>query len=265
MTNNHVVEDAQSLEVILADGTSAPAELVGTDIFADLAVIKIDIPVPAVAELGDSSALQPGETVIAIGSALGDFKNTVTAGVVSALDRQIDTGQGYSMEGMIQTDAAINSGNSGGPLINLAGQVIGINTLVIRGSGYSATAEGLGFAVPANTVAEISQQIIETGHASRPYMGISYQSITPQLAGAYDLPAQWGAYLMEVAPGLAADEAGLQKDDIIVALDGEEISEDQTFVNLLLRHHPGNTLDLTIIRDGSELTVPITLGERPQS
>jgi len=145
VTNNHVVEGAASLSVILADGTELPAELVGVDTFADLAVVKVEGRMPAVMEFGNSDYIKPGETAIAIGSPLGDFKNTVTVGVISAIDRAIDTSSSYQMEGLIQTDAAINSGNSGGPLVNLAGQIIGINTMVIRGRTGSAPAEGLGF------------------------------------------------------------------------------------------------------------------------
>jgi 2-alkenal reductase len=152
VTNNHVVDGAESLEVILADGTHIPAQLIGVDPFADLAVVKVDGTMPAVAVWGNSDTLEPGEAVIAIGSPLGDFQNTVTVGVVSATGRSIDTGSGYQMEGLIQTDAAINHGNSGGPLVNLAGQVVGINTLVVRGSSFNqAVAEGLGFAIASNT------------------------------------------------------------------------------------------------------------------
>nr|MBP7690149.1 trypsin-like peptidase domain-containing protein [Thermoflexales bacterium] len=136
VTNNHVVDGYQSLEVIYADGSKVPAKLVGTDQYADVAVIKVEGQVPAVAQLGDSNNVRIGETVIAIGSALGDFKNTVTQGVISAVGRSLDTGDGFSLENMLQTDAAINHGNSGGPLINLAGQVIGINTAIVRGSSF---------------------------------------------------------------------------------------------------------------------------------
>ena len=153
LTNNHVIEGAQQLQVIFADGSQQDATLVGTDQYSDLAVLKISGTVPAVAVLGNSDALNPGETVIAIGSPLGDFKNTVTVGVVSATGRSIDTGQGYTIDGLIQTDAAINQGNSGGPLVNLAGEVIAINTLIIRNSGTGTVTEGLGFAIPINTAA----------------------------------------------------------------------------------------------------------------
>ncbi len=157
ITNNHVVEDSQSLEVIHADGTKVPATLVGADEFSDLAVLHVEGEIPATAALGDSGALQPGEPVIAIGSPLGDFKGTVTVGVISALDRQLEVGGGLTMEGLIQTDAAINQGNSGGPLVNALGQVIGINTAIVRGTGAGgAVAEGLGFAIPSNVVQEVA-------------------------------------------------------------------------------------------------------------
>jgi len=156
LTNNHVVEGAQEVSVILSDGTTEKAAIVGTDLYADLAVLKVDGKVPAVAALGNSDVLNPGETVIAIGSPLGDFKNTVTVGVVSATGRTIDTGDGYQIEDLIQTDAAINQGNSGGPLLNLAGEVIGINTLVVRSTGTGAVAEGLGFAIPVNTARTVA-------------------------------------------------------------------------------------------------------------
>ncbi len=164
VTNNHVVEDASDLYVVLSDGTELEAEIVSRDIYADLAVLKVEGTMPAVAPLGDSEDLKPGETVIAIGSPLGTFRNSVTVGVISATGRTLDTGEGYNMENLIQTDAAINSGNSGGPLVNLAGEVIGVNTLVVRGSSSSsASAEGLGFAIPSDTVELIANQIIEKG------------------------------------------------------------------------------------------------------
>ena len=151
LTNNHVVEGTQTLNIILSDGTQEKATIVGTDPYSDIAVLKADGKVPAVAKLGNSDMLQPGESVIAIGSPLGDFKNTVTVGVVSATGRSIDTGNGYQIEGLIQTDAAINQGNSGGPLVDLAGEVIGINTLIVRNTGTGTVAEGLGFSIPINT------------------------------------------------------------------------------------------------------------------
>jgi 2-alkenal reductase len=162
ITNAHVVENQQNLEVIFSDGSRASATVVGSDASLDLAVIKVDIAVPAVAEFGDSSALEPGQPAIAIGTALGDFRNTVTAGVVSAIDRDLDTGSGRAaLHDLIQTDASINEGNSGGPLIDVSGQVIGINVAVVRGTGIQgAVAEGLGFAIPSNTARDYADQVI---------------------------------------------------------------------------------------------------------
>jgi 2-alkenal reductase len=163
ITNEHVVENQQNLEVIFSDGSKAVATVVGSDASLDLAIIKVHIAVPAVAEFGDSSALEPGQPAIAIGTALGDFRNTVTAGVVSALDRDLDSGSGgAALHDLIQTDASINEGNSGGPLIDVNGRVIGINVAVVRGTGMQgAVAEGLGFAISSNTAQEYADQIIE--------------------------------------------------------------------------------------------------------
>ena len=163
LTNNHVIANTQNVNIVLADGTQQKATIVGTDQYADLAVLKTDGRVTAVAQLGNSDVLKPGESVIAIGSPLGDFKNTVTVGVVSATGRSIDTGNGYQIDNLIQTDAAINQGNSGGPLVNLVGQVIGINTLVVRNSGSGSVAEGLGFAIPVNTGSPAARAGIQRG------------------------------------------------------------------------------------------------------
>lgn len=190
ITNNHVVEGTQEVSIILSDGTEQTATLVGTDLYSDIAVLKTDGNVPAVARLGNSDVLKPGESVIAIGSPLGNFKNTVTVGIVSATGRAIDTGSGYQIEDLVQTDAAINHGNSGRPLVNLAGEVIGVNTLVVRNTNSGDVAEGLGFSIPVNTAQAVAQQIIEKGYFARPYLGISFQPINPDIAARYDLPAQ---------------------------------------------------------------------------
>jgi S1-C subfamily serine protease len=159
VTNHHVIENVLSVEVIFSDGTKSGATVVGSDASLDLAVIKVESTVPAVAILGNSDTLEPGQPVVAIGSALGDFRNTVTAGIVSALDRTLEDLESGSLSGLVQTDAAINEGNSGGPLISLDGEVVGINVAVVRGDGYT-TAEGLGFAIPSNTVRSVLNRVV---------------------------------------------------------------------------------------------------------
>jgi len=266
LTNNHVVEGADQVDIILANGQQLPAKIIGTDRFSDLAVLKTEGKMPAVAELGNSDALKPGETVIAIGSPLGDFKNTVTLGVVSATGRSIDTGNGYQMEGLIQTDAAINHGNSGGPLVNLLGQVIGINTLIIRGAGLSGdVAEGLGFAIPSNTARAVAEQLIEHGYVSRPYLGIRWQWITPDIANAYGLPVQWGVYISQVIPGSPADVAGLQRGDIITQIGDIKLDNNHPYMNALFTYSPNQTVELTVVRGQHVLTVKVTLGESATS
>lgn len=261
LTNNHVVEGTKEVKVVLSDGTEQAAKIVGTDIFSDIAVLKTDGEVPAVAALGNSDALDPGESVIAIGSPLGNFKNTVTVGVVSATGRSIDTGNGYQIEDLIQTDAAINHGNSGGPLVNLAGEVIGINTLVVRNTNSGDVAEGLGFAIPVNTAQAIAGQIIEKGYFARPYMGIRYQPVTPQIAARYDLAAQWGAYVMEVVENGPASEAGLKQGDIITKIGDVTLDATHSYVNTLFTFKPGDQVTLTVMREGKETQIQITLGE----
>lgn len=262
LTNNHVVEGARSLQVILADGTQQPAKVVGTDIYADLAVLKMEGRVPSFAILGNSDVLKPGETVIAIGSPLGDFKNTVTTGVVSATGRSIDSGNGYQIEGLIQTDAAINQGNSGGPLVNLAGELIGINTLVVRGSGYGgAVAEGLGFAIPVNTARAVAEQIIQKGYFSRPYLGIRWQSVTPDIAARYNLPVEWGIYVTYVADNSPASQAGIEQGDIIVRMGDVSIDETHSFMNALFVHKPGDLVAVEAVRQGEKINMQVTLGE----
>lgn len=261
LTNNHVVEGTNQVQVILSDGSQQEAKIIGTDIYADLAVLKTEGKVPAVASLGNSDILTPGEMVIAIGSPLGDFRNTVTLGVVSATGRSIDTGQGYQIENLIQTDAAINQGNSGGPLVNLLGQVIGINTLVVRGSPSGAIAEGLGFAIPVNTARSVAEQIIQKGYVSRPYMGIRWQLITPRVAALYDLPVQWGVYVTEVIPNSPASQAGIRRGDIIIRIGDITLDENHSYINALFQHKPGDIVTVEIARGSKTIEVQVTLGE----
>lgn len=260
LTNNHVVEGAADLVVILSDGTEIPAEVISLDEFSDLAVIQAEGNMPAVAMLGNSDQIKPGETVIAIGSPLGTFKNSVTVGVVSATGRVLDTGSGYQMEDLIQTDAAINQGNSGGPLVNLAGEVVGINVAIVRSSG-SSVAEGLGFAIPANTARIIAEQMIENGYFARPYLGIRWQAITPAIAQRYGLPVEWGVYIMEVSKGSPAELGGLQKGDILTQIGNRTIDEQNSFANALFAYQPGQVVEIKVVRDNLELEIPVTLGE----
>ena len=262
LTNNHVIEDTSRILVILADGSELPAEIVGTDIYADLAILNASGEMPSVADLGNSDTLKPGETVIAIGSPLGDFTNTVTVGVISATGRSLDTGSGFLMEDLIQTDAAINQGNSGGPLVNLNGDVVGINTLVVRGSGRSNTiAEGLGFAIPINTARIVAEQILDKGYFSRPHLGIRWQAITPRIARVYNLPVQWGAYISKVLPGGPAEKSGLHRGDIITHIDWIPLDEEHTYINTLFSHEPGEEVEIKAVRNRQEITVSLILGE----
>ena len=264
VTNNHVVDGAASLEVIFADGSHAAASLVGSDAFADIAVVRVASPVPSFAAWGDSSALAPGDTVIAIGSPLGDFANTVTAGVVSAIGRSIESEPGFRMEDLIQTDAAINHGNSGGPLVNLEGEIVGINTLVVRGSGRGeGAAEGLGFAIESARARTVAEAIIARGSYPRPYLGVLWEWVTPDVAEQNGLPATYGAYLSEVTAGSPAAEAGLRAGDLLTGIDGQAFDEDHPFLNRVLEHQPGDRVTLDTLRAGSSLQIEIVLGNRP--
>jgi 2-alkenal reductase len=261
LTNNHVVEGATELAVAFADSTRREAELVGTDPLSDIAVIRVRGEVPGIATIGDSTRLQPGETVMAIGSPLGNFRNTVTAGVVSALNRSVGM-----LEGLIQTDASINRGNSGGPLINLSGEVIGINTLVVRGGGGMLgvdQAEGLGFAVPSDIFSIVSNQLIQTGEMQYPYIGIRYRVIDGDLAVEENLPVSNGALVSDIQAGTPAEQSGLQPGDIITAVDGISLAQDKTLRYVLIQYQPGDTVQLTVLRNGSEIQLDLTFAARP--
>jgi len=275
LTNAHVVEGEQGLTVAFNEGKKVvSAKLVGADKTGDIAVLKIDGPVPAVAKFADSSKLQVGETVVAIGSALGDFRNSVTKGVISGVNRTVEG----STSVYVQTDAPINHGNSGGPLLNLRGEIVGINTLVVRdtpsaiGAGSDA-AEGLGFAIPSNTVKVLSDQLISKGSVSRPYFGISYQMITPALVGSTvgnaSVPAVEGAWVhgsrgSGIVTGGPADKAGLKDNDVITAVNGVALNDNNPLVNAVLNYKPGDVVKLTVQRGSQSLSLNLTLGERPQ-
>jgi 2-alkenal reductase len=261
ITNAHVVTGGQAFEVIFADGRMADATLVGSDPISDLAVIRVDGDVPATVALGDSSALQVGETVIAIGSPLGTFTNTVTEGIVSALDRNFPGAPTYT--NLIQHDAAINPGNSGGPLFNLRGEVVGVNTLGIPETA-SGPVQGLFFAIPSNTVRQIAETLIAEGEVAYPYLGVSVQPVTPQLQATYELPVDHGVWIVDVSPDTPAGTAGIREGDIITAINGETIDQRNSFTELLFQFNPGETVTVTVVRtDGETEEIDVTLAERP--
>lgn len=260
ITNNHVVNGARRLEVIFAHGGRVAAQLVGTTAEFDLAVLKVEAnAVPAVAPFGDSSALKQGERVAAIGSALGSFQNTVTSGVLSAHNRAL-AGQ----RGLLQTDTAINQGNSGGPLINLQGEVIGINVAVLRGSASGDLAEGLGFSIPSNTAKMVAKQLIETGEVAVPFLGVSYLDLNPQLSVENNLSVVTGSLVEEVLRGTAAEKAGLRAGDIILGVNGQPVDDAHPLSQLLLSHQVGDEVTLTLVRDNGQLEISVALGARPE-
>jgi len=271
LTNNHVVEGAQKLLVALPDGRSFQAKLIGRDPVTDLAVVQISGSNLPVAELGDSSQLQVGDWVVAIGNALAlDGGPTVTAGVVSALGRTVQEPSDTSAQGpylfdVIQTSAPINPGNSGGPLVNLAGQVVGINTLVAGQAEPGVPAQGIGFAISVAAAKPIADQLITTGKVVYPYIGISDIDLNPAIAAQLGIPDQAGIVIRRVGRGSPADQAGLQRLDVITAIDGKPLSGDSDLQRILRDHKPGDTLTLNVIRGNQKLTVKVVLGEAPSS
>jgi len=262
VTNAHVVAGARSLDVVFADGRRQVAEIVGTDSpFTDIAVVKVSAKDLDTLPLGDSDALTPGQRVVAIGSALGDFRNTVTEGVISGLHRTWREG-GIVLEDLIQTDAAINHGNSGGPLVNTQGQVIGINTSVIRQTQGGEAVEGIGFAIPSNTVQLVARQLIEKGRVARPFLGVAHQQINPALASFYNLPVKYGAFVLQVTADGPAGKAGVQAGDILVRLGDDPIDDAHPFLNVLMKHAPKERVKLTVNRNGQQLELEAVLTER---
>ena len=255
VTNAHVVAGGDEFAVVFADGEERAADLVGADPISDLAVLRVAPPVPATVRFGDSTALRPGQPVLAIGSPLGAFTNTVTAGVVSALGRDLPGEPFYT--NLVQHDAAINPGNSGGPLVDYAGEVVGVNTLGIP------EAQGLFFAIPSNTVRRIVERLVAEGRVAYPYLGVETRSVTPELATREDLAVENGALVVAVTPGGPAATAGVRAGDVIVAIVGEAIDERTPLVEALFAHRPGETVTVTLARDGQEREVQVTLAERP--
>jgi S1-C subfamily serine protease len=262
LTNKHVVENTGELTVITRDGKSYKATVKATDPFNDLAVISIEAKNLPVVELGDSDKLEVGQYVIAIGNALGEFQNTVTVGVVSAKGRTLEA-EGERLEDMIQTDAAINQGNSGGPLVNLKGQVVGVNTAMASG------AENIGFALPINTAKYAIESVKKSGKIIRPYIGIRYLVITKEIATINKLPVDYGVLISRgktlgetaIVQNSPADKAGLKEGDIITALNDQKIDENKSLPSILQQYKPGDTVELTVLRDSKEMKIRLTLGE----
>jgi S1-C subfamily serine protease len=266
VTNWHVVDGGDAFQAILQDGTPVDAELIGIDPRDDLAVVKIaPEAVPAVVTFGDSELVKPGQDVLAIGSPLGAFANTVTAGIVGGIGRNQlapqESTQCQDYSNLIQHDAAINHGNSGGPLFNLQGEVIGVNTLGIPTDDQGQPVQGLFFAVPSNTVKIAVDQLINTGTISRAYLGVTYYPVSPELARQYELPVEYGALISEVASGSPAEDGALARNDIILAVNGTEISADQPFDELMLPLQAGETVTFSVLRDGQTSDMQVTLGE----
>jgi S1-C subfamily serine protease len=267
LTNHHVVAGTNSLTVQLKDGRQFTGTIYGIDTLTDLAVVKVDATNLPTAPLGDSSAIKVGELAIAIGSPLGTYSNSVTAGIVSATGRSIDTDTG-SINNLIQTDAAINPGNSGGPLVDAIGDVIGINTAV------ASNAQGIGFSIPINIAKPIMQQAIAGQPLARPWIGIRYETIDLQLQQQLKLAVGQGAYVSggqdasganqpAVVPNSPADKAGVKEGDIVTSIEGQAIDGDHPLDAVLTQFAPGRTVTLEINRAGKTMDLQLTLGTRP--
>lgn len=268
LTNKHVVsERGAEYTVVLNDGSQYDASVVDVDPFNDLALLRVEAGDLPTVRLGDSDSLQTGQTVIAIGNALGEYSNTVTRGVISGLSRTVTagsrSGQSETLEDIIQTDAAINFGNSGGPLLNLAGEVIGVNTAI------SSQGQLVGFAIPINQAKVIIESVQQHGRIVRPYLGVRYVLITDEIAQQNNLSVDHGALIVRgnrpsdlaVVPGSPADKAGLQENDIILEVNGVEIDADHSLAHELQKNQPGDTVMLKVLSKGDEKTISATLEE----
>jgi S1-C subfamily serine protease len=278
VTNYHVIESARQIEVNFSGDDRVQATIVGVDPSTDLALLKINAQARALTPLplGDSDAVRVGDAVVAIGNPFG-LERTVTAGIVSALQREITAPNGYTIDKVIQTDAPINQGNSGGPLLNTRGQVIGVNSQIEPGDTGSGNL-GIGFAVPSGTLREVVAQLRESGKVEHAYLGVRTQPIDAVLARTYRLPVETGAIIAEVIPGSPADNAGLKEGDrevifggtsyvlggdIVTAADGEQVASPDDLRRLIAEKDPGDAVTLDIRRGESKRTVSVTLGRRP--
>ncbi len=269
VTNKHVVSDpSATYTVVLTSGKSYSATVLAQDPLQDLAVIKIDATGLPIVDLGNSNDVEVGQYVTASGNALGQFQNSVTVGVISAKNREIQAGDESNsstetLQDLFQTDAAINQGNSGGPLLNLKGQVIGMNTAIAA----KGQAEGIGFAIPINDIKASINQVKQTGKISRPYLGVMYVPLTNDIAKANNLKVNYGAYLVAsqgqsaVIAGGPADEAGLRTGDIITKIDDDTINADNSLTSILGKYSPNEKVKVTIVRDSDTKVLEVKLGE----
>lgn len=264
VTNNHVVDGAQTVEVVLYDNTKISGKVVGTDPEDDLAIVKIEPRSNlVVASLGDSSKLRVGQSVLAIGNPLG-IKQTVTSGIVSALGRSVSEGSGTVIPNAIQTDAPINPGNSGGALVDMNGRLIGIPTLAAIDPEFRTPASGVGFAIPSNRVNFIAQQIIQSGkvtHSGRAALGIRVTDVDAVVASRNNLSTNHGAMVVAVTSGGGAAQAGLQVGDVIVQIDSATIDDTTSLSDVLANKNPGDKITLKVFRGSQQMTINATLGE----
>ena len=264
LTNKHVIDGASTVQVVTSDGTAYDnVKVLGSDPLNDVAYLKIpNVSNLPVAELGDSTSVRVGQKVIAIGNSLGQYQNTVTSGIISGTGRPISAQAGDSVENLtdlIQTDAAINPGNSGGPLLNLQGQVIGLNTAIVE------DAQGIGFSIPISATKGILKGVLKGGDVQRAYLGVSYIPITAEAAKQYNLSVKKGAYVFSgndktaITNGSPAEKAGIKDKDIITKVGDIEVGDRGSVASLVAEYAPGDTITLTILRDGKTLTVNVTL------
>ncbi|MGH2707499.1 MAG: S1C family serine protease [Actinomycetota bacterium] len=259
LTNAHVIEDAQRIEVLLSDGRAVEAKVTGADPATDLAVLKIEGQTLKPAALGDSSRLRVGDRVIAVGNALAlEEGPTVTEGIVSALDRSIRTEERATLDHLIQTDAAINPGNSGGPLLDAAGNVVGVNTAV------AGNAQNIGFAIAISHARSVVDELIRTGKVVRPFLGVSMSKVTPQVVSIERLSVKEGALVRQVQQASPADQAGIRPGDVIVEADGKPMADPQAVQDAIGAHKPGERIDIVIARGEERLRLRPVLAERPR-